>query len=90
MVVDNRTPLKLSCVNCQVKSGFANEEDVKIITRQIRDRVSQVKRDRERKHLESKSAGGGASKQQQQQPVHQPGASVQSTTTTVTDQTSKF
>ena len=32
-----------------MKSGFANDEDRKAITRQIRDRVIQVKRDREKK-----------------------------------------
>ena len=35
-----------------MKSGFANEEDVKIITRQIRERVGQVKRDREKKQVD--------------------------------------
>ena len=32
-----------------MKSGFANDEDRKAITRQIRDRVIQVKRDRDKK-----------------------------------------
>lgn len=40
----------------QAKSGFAYEEDVKLIARQIRDRISQVKRDRERKHSAALSA----------------------------------
>ena len=76
-----------------MKSGFANEEDVKIITRQIRDRVGQVKRDQERKHIEPKSSGGvGVSKQQP--PTMQAGATVPpvttSVTTAVTEHTSKF
>ena len=68
-----------------MKSGFANEEDVKIITRQIRDRVSQVKRDRERKHVDSKSAGGASKQQATQQTIQ----STTTTVTTLTDQTSK-
>ena len=76
-----------------MKSGFANEEDVKIITRQIRDRVGQVKRDQERKHIEAKASGGvGVSKQPQ--PTTQTGAAVvhpvTTSVTTVTEQTSKF
>lgn len=37
----------------QVKSGLANEEDVKVITRQIRDRVTQVRRERERRQTDA-------------------------------------
>ena len=36
----------------QVKSGFACEEDVRNISRQMRERVAQVKRDTERKIAE--------------------------------------
>ncbi|KAL5013195.1 hypothetical protein ScPMuIL_007465 [Solemya velum] len=45
-----------------VKSGFLQEEDVRVVTKQIKDRVGQFKRDRERKVVESKSD------QSQQQP----------------------
>ena len=37
----------------QVKSGFALEEDLKVITRQIRDRVAGVIRERDRKQQEA-------------------------------------
>lgn len=43
-----------------MKSGFANEEDVKTIVRQMRDRISQVKRDRERKAEAAKAAEAAA------------------------------
>ena len=91
-MADLNAHLKHVYCDCQVKSGFANEEDVKIITRQIRDRVGQVKRDQERKHIESKSSGG-VSASKQQQPTTQAGSSVPPVTTsvtTVTEQTSRF
>lgn len=46
--------LNVKCWFCfQVNSGFAFEGDVKIIARQIRDRILQVKRERERKQMET-------------------------------------
>ena len=92
-LADLNAHLKHVYCDCQVKSGFANEEDVKIITRQIRDRVGQVKRDQERKHIESKSSGG-VSASKQQPPTTQTGVSVvppvTTSVTTVTEQTSRF
>ena len=42
----------------QVKSGFAGEEDLKIIVRLMRERVAQVKRERERKAAEAQQPMG--------------------------------
>ncbi|XP_064606454.1 serine/threonine-protein kinase WNK1-like isoform X2 [Liolophura sinensis] len=46
-----------------VKSGFLQEEDLRAVTKQIRDRVSQVVRDRERKaaDAQNKNVPGSAS-----------------------------
>ncbi|XP_060562114.1 uncharacterized protein LOC132721760 isoform X3 [Ruditapes philippinarum] len=38
-----------------VKSGFLQEEDVRIVNKQIKDRITQVKRERERKAAESQT-----------------------------------
>ncbi len=38
-----------------MKSGFAAEEDLKIIVRQMKERISQYKRDKERKNVEEHS-----------------------------------
>ncbi|KAL4226451.1 negative regulation of pancreatic juice secretion [Mactra antiquata] len=38
-----------------VKSGFLQEEDVRIVSKQIKDRITQVKRERERKAADSQS-----------------------------------
>ena len=70
----------------QVKSGFANDEDVKSIVRQMRDRVALVKRERERRHAEAAKvasaleAGGTLPKDplsQNQLGTAQPGQLVQ-------------
>lgn len=47
----------LCCTPVQVNSGFAFEGDATIIARQIRDRILQVKREKERKQLDAHSAG---------------------------------
>lgn len=41
--------LIFSCIFVQVSSGFLHEDDMRIVIRQIRDRVMQVKRERERR-----------------------------------------
>ena len=50
-----------------MKSGYLPEEDVKIVTKQIRDRVAQTKRDRERKAAEAAAAAAEAAAKEQGQ-----------------------
>ena len=62
-----------------MKSGLVNDEDVKVVTRQIRDRVATVKRDRDRRQSENKesaqsSTQGNNANQQSQSAHQQPGA----------------
>ncbi|KAK3579345.1 hypothetical protein CHS0354_029636 [Potamilus streckersoni] len=52
-----------------VKSGFLQEEDIRIVAKQIKDRISQVKREREKKLAESQNKTEQDSGQQQQQAV---------------------
>ncbi|KAK3101753.1 hypothetical protein FSP39_006118 [Pinctada imbricata] len=60
-----------------VKSGFLLEEDVKIVTKQIIDRIRQV--ERSRKDAEDKAATAGETTQAQQAPSQQPSTTSQQT-----------
>lgn len=62
---------KLNFMIVQVKSGIAGEADVKVITRQMKDRISQFKAERQRKMEET--AKDEAAKEAQQHQGHQPG-----------------
>ena len=64
----------------QVKSGIAGEADMKIITRQMKDRISQFKTERQRKIEEAakdEAAKEAQQQQQLQQQQQQPGVPMQ-------------